>query len=147
MPDLPQSFEMHRKPDKNWSLDYGVDDDTGRSRQWLRSRLCPVHWEDVCGDVRCGVIIYVLELEARVADGYLQPIYELGYGFLAPTVEKSFASQWRNIVWISDEFLIGFGSGAYGREFARFPLASMQRISVASPASVFVGYAARLSLS
>jgi hypothetical protein len=109
MPDLLQSFETHRKPEKNWSLDYGVDDDTGRSRQWLRSRLCAVHLEDVCGDVHCGVIIYVLELEARVADGYLKPIYELGYGFLAPTVEKSFASQWRNIVWISDEFLIGFG--------------------------------------
>jgi len=109
MPDLPQSFETHRKPDKNWSLDYGADDDPSRSRQRLRSRLCAVHLEDVCGDVHRGVIIYVLELEARVADGYLEPIYELGYGFLAPTVEKSFASQWRNIVWISDEFLISFG--------------------------------------
>jgi hypothetical protein len=65
--------------------------------------------EDVCGDVHCGVIIYVLELEARVADGYLKPIDEFGYGFLAPTLEKSFAGQWRNMVWISDEFLIGLG--------------------------------------
>ena len=93
----------------DWSLDYGVDDDSGRSRQWLRSRLCTVHLEDVCGDVHCGVVIYVLELEARIVDRYLKTIYELGYGFLAPTVEKRFASQWRNTVWISDEFLIGFG--------------------------------------
>jgi len=93
----------------DWSLDYGVDDDSGRSRQWLRSRLCTVHLEDVCGDVHCGVVIYVLELEARIVDRYLKTIYELGYGFLAPTVEKSFASQRRNTVWISDEFLIGFG--------------------------------------
>jgi len=103
------SYGARLRLDKNGSLDYGVDDDTGRSRQWLRSRLCAVHLEDICGDVHCGVISYVLELEARVAYGYLKPIYELGYGFLAPTVEKSFASQWRNIVWISDEFLISFG--------------------------------------
>ena len=93
----------------DWSLDYGVDDDSGRSRQWLRSRLCTVHLEDVCGDVHCGVVIYVLELEARIVDRYLKTIYELGYGFLAPTVENSFASQWRYIVRISDELLIGFG--------------------------------------
>jgi hypothetical protein len=65
--------------------------------------------ENVGSDVYCGVIVYVFELEARVADRYLEPIYELGYGFLAPTVKKSFASQWGNTVWISDEFLIGFG--------------------------------------
>jgi len=61
----------------DWSLDYGVDDDSGRSRQWLRSRLCTVHLEDVCGDVHCGVVIYVLELEARIVDRYLKTIYEL----------------------------------------------------------------------
>jgi hypothetical protein len=103
-------FETHREPDTtNWSLNYRINDDTGGSRQRLHSCLCAVHLEDVCGDVHCGVIIYVLELEVGVADGYLKPSYELGHGFLAPTVEKSFASQWRNIVWISDEFLIGVG--------------------------------------
>src|SRR5690349_1088682 len=91
------------------SLDYGVDDDAGLSGHRLGSRLGAVHLEDVSRDVHSGVIVYVLELEIRVAHSNLKPIYELGHGFHPPTAEKNFAGQRRNAIWISDEFLVGFG--------------------------------------
>src|SRR5580700_1283123 len=131
----------------NWSVNYRIDDDTGRSSQLLGSCLRAVHLEDVRGDNHCGVVIDALELKERVTDRCLKTRNQFGHGFLAPTVEKNLASQRGNMVWISNEFLIGGGQGVYGRKLAVFPLASQQSVSVAFPASVLVRCAARFSLS
>lgn len=120
---------------------------TSRCGQLAGSCLRAVDLKDVGGDIHCGVVIDAVELERRVTDCYLKTRDEFGHCFLAPSIEKSLAGQWRNMVWISDEFLIAGRQGAYGRKFAIFSLASRQGICVAFPASVLVCSAARFSLS
>ena len=89
------------------SLNYGINDNPGRSGQGLGSWLCAIHLEDIRSDFHDGVVIHALKLEKWITGGNLKPGDEFGSALLPPTAEKDFARQRRDAIGCSNELLIG----------------------------------------
>jgi len=88
----------------DWLLNYGIDDNAGRSGQGVGSWLCAVSLEDISGDSHDGLVIHSLKLGEWVTSGDLKLGSKFRCGFLPPPAEEDFAGKRRHVSGCSDDF-------------------------------------------